>query len=243
MSENRNWQIATLVKSELASVNVKSLVFKINPSTILGARAGQHYDIRLTAPNGYVAERSYSVASPPEQSNELEFGVQLLENGEVSPYLWQMNLGEQVEVRGPIGGHFTWCHTMPGPLVLIGVGSGVVPLVSMIRHWQKNLHLSDEENKERKVILLASFRSLEHVLYKQELEKLELENNNFKFVKVLTDHEARINSEKLKNVLGDVLEKMPMIYICGPTKFVEAMANNLVALGTNPHLIKTERFG
>ncbi|MEK7650658.1 MAG: FAD-binding oxidoreductase [Patescibacteria group bacterium] len=243
MSENKNWQIATLVKSELASVNVKKLVFKINPSTVLGAsKAGQHYDIKLTAPNGYVAERSYSVASPPEQTDEIEFGVQLFENGEVSPYLWQMKpatagkSGDQVEIRGPIGGHFTWCHTMPGPLVLIGGGSGVVPLISMIRHWQKNLD-------DRKVILLASFRSLEHVLYRAELEKLESENQNFKFTKVLTNHEARIDSEKLKNVLGEVLAKMPMIYICGPTKFVEAMSNYLVTLGTNPHLIKTERFG
>ena len=93
------------------------------------------------------------------------------------------------------------------------------------------------------MILLASFRSLEHILYKTELEKLELENKNFKFTKVLTDHEARIDQDKIRSVLSDVLEKMPMIYICGPTKFVEAMASNLVALGTNPHLIKTERFG
>lgn len=250
MSENKNWQIATLVRSELASVNVKKLVFKLNSPQNL--RAGQHYDIKLTAPNGYVAERSYSVASPPEQGDEIEFGVQLLENGEVSPYLWQMKPatagkpGEQVEIRGPIGGHFTWCHTMPGPLVLIGGGSGVVPLISMIRHWRENLNLADEENKlnsDRKVILLASFRSLEHVLYRTELEKLELENQNFKFTKVLTNHEARIDSEKLKSVLGEVIDKMPMIYICGPTKFVEAMASNLVTLGTNPHLIKTERFG
>ena len=241
-SLNKNWQIATLIKSELASVNVRALTFKLEKAPEL--KSGQHFDIKLTAPNGYVAERSYSVASSPEQGDEIEFGVQLLENGEVSPYLWQMKPatagkpGDQVEIRGPIGGHFTWCHTMPGPLVLIGGGSGVVPLVSMIRHWKNNPSADG-----RQVILLASFRSLEHVLYKTELEKLELENKNFKFTKVLTDHEARIDSEKLKSVLGEVINKMPMIYICGPTKFVEAMASNLVALGTNPHLIKTERFG
>lgn len=244
---NKNWQIATLIKSEQVSVNVKSLVFKLaNKQEV---KAGQHYDIRLTAPNAYVAERSYSLASPPEQTqekSEIEFGVQLLTDGEVSPYLWQMKPDEQVEVRGPIGRHFVWCHSMPGPLVLIGGGSGVVPLVSMIRHWKNNLNSPDQEdtlNKNRRVILLASFRTLGHIFYKSELERLVQENETFKFVKVLTDREARIDSEKLKRVLNEIIDKMPMIYICGPTKFVEAISGSLVEMGINPHTIKTERFG
>lgn len=248
MSENKiakNWQIATLVKSELVSSEVKALTFKLE--NWHAHYAGQHYDIRLTAANGYQAERSYSVASPPEQAGEVEFGVQLLADGEVSPFLWQLKLAEQIEVRGPIGGHFVWNHEMPGPLVLIGGGSGLVPLMAMIRHWQANLisTLSTEktEREGREVFLIASARTPEQIVYKTELAALARANENFKLTQIITSQAKRLDAAKLQEILGPVLVQMPAIYICGSTKFVEAIANALVSLQVNPHLIKTERFG
>ena len=210
-------------------------------------RAGQHYDIRLTAPSGYQAERSYSVASPPEQKGVVEFGVQLLQSGEVSPYLFALKPGEQVELRGPIGGHFIWDVSMKSPLVLIGGGSGMVPLMSMIRHHLKNI----DRDKEREIIFLISARTLGHVLYKEELEKIVKENPHVKIVQTLTDarpegwngYKRRIDAGMFKEVLGSLLLKMPCIYICGPTKFVEVAANLCVEMGENSHSIHTERFG
>ena|SRR3989344_6517374 len=237
MKQDKNWQIATLVESKVIAINVKSLIFK--PARGQAHQSGQHYDLRLMAPNGYQAERSYSVASPPENPGLIEFGVQLLANGEVSPYLWELKPGKQIEIRGPIGGHFVWDYLMSGPLVLIGGGSGMVPLIAMARHWQVNWN---KETTPGQVIFLASCRTLEHVLYREELEQLEKTGNNFRFVKVLTNTEKRVDEEKLRAVLGEIASQMPMCYVCGPTGFVEAIANALVKLKINPHLIKTECF-
>ncbi len=240
-----NWQVVTLIKSELAAVNVKALTFKI--AGWQKHAAGQHYDLRLAAPGGYVAERSYSVASSPEMVRQLEFGVQLLEGGEVSPYLWQLKIGQPIELRGPIGGHFVWDVTMPGPLVLIGGGSGMVPLMAMLRHHQKQLTTSHG----REVIFLISARTIDHVLYRDELAKIEQLDSGFKKIITLTDkqpsdwssYSKRIDETMLKETLGHLIGQMPMIYVCGPTPFVEAVARQLIKLGFNSHEIKTERFG
>ncbi|MBX4210460.1 oxidoreductase [Candidatus Parcubacteria bacterium] len=241
---NRDWQIGTLRESHMVASDVKSMTFSI--PIWIPFQSGQHYDLRVTASDGYTAERSYSIASAPEQKGELEFGVQLLPDGEVSPYLFRLKEGRQIELRGPIGGHFIWNTEMPGPLILIGGGSGMVPLMSMIRH--RNNHL--DKDKGREVVAIFSARSIDHVLYKDELDKLS-SRGVYRQVVTLTDSQPsnwtgyarRIDKEMIEKELGEFKDKMPMIFICGPTPFVEAISNELVSVGFNPHMVKTERFG
>jgi len=251
MSTNtpRNWQTATLIKSRFAASNVKTLVFSVD--TLTPHEPGQHYDIRLTALNGYQAERSYSIASPSDspsgEKGVLEFGVELLKNGEVSPYLWELKPGEKVEVRGPIGGHFIWNTNMPGPLGLIAGGSGMVPLMSMLRHYSAHAAI----DPYREIVFLISARSLDRVLYREELDVFTKRHLNLRLILTLTDtpppgwsgYARRIDAEMMRAVFGPLLGKMPMLYCCGPTLFVEVAANLLVDMGFNSHEIRTERFG
>lgn len=239
-----NWQSAKLLESKMVAREVKAL--KFSASSWVKHESGQHYDIRLTSEGGYQAERSYSVASPPEERGIVEFGIQLLKNGEVSPYLFELKPGEEIEIRGPIGGHFVWNVQMPGPLVLIGGGSGMVPLMCMLRHHENNLAFS-----KREVIFLVSARTIDHVLYREELERATEKDLRLKVVFTITDsppsdwggYKRRIDREMLREVLGHLIGKTPMIYVCGPTPFVEAAAKNLVILGFNSHEVRTERFG
>lgn len=234
--------MATLMASHMIAEDVKSLTFRL--ASWQAHKSGQHYDIRLTAANGYQAERKYSVASAPEKLGEIEFGIQLLKNGEVSPYLFELPLGSQVEVRGPLGGHFIWETTMPGPLILIGGGSGMVPLVSMLRH-------AAIQRDTRPIIFLISARSQERILYQQELQELKQQLPNLQVVTTLTEshpndwkgYTRRIDKAMLEETVKDFRDAMPMIYICGPTPFVETAATLLVELGFHSHQIRTERFG
>lgn len=243
--KNKEWQTVTLIDAKPIAKNVASLRFSVSPW--VRPLAGQHYDIRLTASNGYQAERSYSLANPPEEEGVLEFGVQLLKDGEVSPYLLQLKPGDKIEVRGPIGGHFIWNYKMPGPLVLIGGGSGMVPLISMLRHWVGH----QKEDPERTIIFLISARALEYVLYKEELDAISHDYKNVQVVLTITDtippnwtgFRRRIDMDMIKEVLGRLTTEMPMIYVCGPTPFVEAVAKNLILTGFNSHEVRTERFG
>jgi len=245
----KNWVVGTLKEKKMVADNVMSLTFSIAPKDWKKFEAGQHYDIRLTAPNGYQAERSYSIANAPEQEGFIEYGVQILEDGEVSPYLWNLKEGRQVEMRGPIGGHFIWNVSMPGPLVLIGGGSGMVPLISMLRHHINNL--DTEKNTNREIIFLISARTIDRVLYKDELEEIKKKDPSIKIFTTITDnppadwkgYTRRIDKEILQETIGHLHAQMPMVYICGPTKFVEATAKNMIDIGFNPHEIKTERFG
>ncbi len=238
----QDWQVGKLIKKEMAASDVTGLIFSL--PRFQKAMAGQHYDIRLTAEGGYVAERSYSLASPPEEVGVAEFGVQFVENGEVSGYLRELSLGAEVEMRGPLGGHFVWCHTMPGPLVLIGGGSGMVPLMSMLRHHVRNF-------VPREVIFLVSAKTVDRILYREELLKYAREVAGFRFVEAITDmapegfggYTRRVDLPMLKEVFGGLAYKMPMAYICGRTGFVEAVTPGLIQLGFNSHEIKTERFG
>ncbi len=239
------WHVGTLLKSEMVAVNVMSLSFKLEDW--MRHEAGQHYDIRLTAPGGYMAERSYSAASTPEDEGIVEFGVQLLENGEVSPYLFKLAPGKQIEMRGPIGGHFVWNTEMQGPLILIGGGSGMVPLMAMLRHHMNHL----EKDTGREIIFLVSARTIDHVLYRKELEEIQKKDPNVKVVLTITDnppegwtgYKRRVDRDMLTEVLGKIQEKNPLTYICGPTPFVEAIANHMIALNFDREKIKTERFG
>ena len=240
-----DWQVATLIRSAPIATNVRSLIFAVD--SWREHVSGQHYSIRLTAPDGYQAQRDYSVASPPERAGVLEFGIELFPDGEVSPYLHQMPVGEKVELLGPIGGHFNWDISMPGPLVLIGGGSGVVPLMSMIRHHLH--HLGAEDSRE--VYLLVSARTKGHVLYWDELQAARERDPNFNLTFTLTREApadwdgstGRVDMMMLEDLYAHLRDKMPMIYVCGPTPFVEAVAGDLVELDFSTHQIRTERFG
>jgi ferredoxin-NADP reductase len=241
---NNVWQIATLKEKKKVAENVLSMVFKL--PKIENFKSGQHFDFRLTAPSGYVAERSYSIANVDNNDGEVEFGIELLKDGEVSPFLWQLNPGRQLEMRGPIGGHFIWDSSMPGPLILVAVGSGMVPLMSMLRD-----HVLKEANSDRKIVLLLSVKTPHELLYADELKTLMEKNTSINFFPIFTretpegwtGYNRRIDKKILEETILPVKDQMPMTYICGPTAFVETVANELVNLGFNPHTIKTERFG
>jgi ferredoxin-NADP reductase len=236
------WYTATLVSSELASSNVKKLVFSVPEWP--GHKAGQHVDIRLTSEGGYVAERSYSIANAPG-GTLVELGVELLENGEVSPYLWHIEPGAQIELRGPIGGHFIWDTDTSGPLVLVAGGAGLVPLMSMLR-----LH-AREEKPGREIVLIISMRSIDKLLYAKEIESIAANDTHVRVVVTLTEtvpegwngYSRRIDPAMFETELSSVQGKSPDIYVCGPTKFVEAAASILIKLGYESGSIRTERFG
>lgn len=240
-----SWLIGTLVSTKMVAENVKSLTFEVLGWP--GHKAGQHCDIRLTSETGYQAQRSYSIANAPGVgSTTVEFGIQILDNGEVSPYLFALAVGDKVEIKGPLGGHFVWDTTMPGPLVLIAGGSGIVPLMSMLRE-----HITQIKNTDRKIVLLVSARTKNKIPYYAELEEYRQRYSNIHIVYTLTEespkdwtgYTRRVDKVMLTEITAGLLDKMPMTYICGPTGFVEAIANTLVEMGLNPHEIKTERFG
>ncbi len=200
-------------------------------------RAGQHVDVRLTAEDGYQAQRSYSIASAPGEP--LAITVERLEDGEVSPYLvGEAHEGDRFEVRGPIGGYFVWDADEPEPVLLVAGGSGVVPLMAMARHWAR-------AGGEAPMRLLYSSRSLEDVIYREELETLGID-----VVHTLTREQPpgwsgyarRIDDELLREVAFPASES-PRVYVCGSTRFVDAAADGLVRLGYDPAWVRTERFG
>ena len=200
-------------------------------------RAGQHLDVRLTAEDGYQAQRSYSIASAPDEP--LAITVERLDDGEVSPYLVdEVREGDVLEVRGPIGGYFVWDGDEPEPVLLVAGGSGVVPLYAMARHRA-------QVGATAPMRLLYSSRSWEDVIYRDELETLGLE-----VVHTLTrtqpagwaGYSRRIDDELLREVAFPVGER-PRVYVCGSTRFVDAAADGLVRLGYDPVWIRTERFG
>jgi ferredoxin-NADP reductase len=207
-----------------------------------GHRAGQHLDVRLTADDGYQAQRSYSIASAPELG-QVEITVELVDEGEVSPYLVEeVRPGDVFEIRGPIGGHFTWSADQGGPLLLVGGGSGLAPLMAMLRH--RAARGSDAEAR-----LLLSARTAEEVLYAAELDALEPRAG-------LTVHRTytrgapagwtgfarRVDAAMLEEV-GPPPDAMPRVFVCGPTGFVEAVADLLVGVGHGFASIHAERFG
>ena len=207
-----------------------------------GHRAGQHVDVRLTADDGYQAQRSYSIASAPEDGNLL-LTVERLDDGEVSPYLVdELRTGDELELRGPIGGYFVWEPSLGGPLLLVGGGSGVVPLRSMLRHHRAI-------GSTVPLRMLYSARSLSDVIYCGDLTGTVAEDVidvRLTLTRAQPDgwrgYGRRIDRELLAEVAWPPSER-PLIYVCGPTGFVETAASLLVALGHEPSRIRTERFG
>ena len=207
-------------------------------------RAGQHYDIRLTAEDGYRAQRSYSIASEPQREGQVELTVELVENGEVSTFLHQAaTVGDRFEVRGPIGGYFVWEAAQGGPLLLIGGGSGVVPLMSMLRHRAA-------ANATLPARLLYSSRSYDDIIYRDELDRFAAKRDGFELFHTLTRSQpqawqgyARRIDEQMLSEVSRVYGTQAMTFICGPTALVESAANALLQLGLRPDRIRTERFG
>jgi ferredoxin-NADP reductase len=201
-------------------------------------------DVRLTAEDGYQAERSYSIASPPEEAPHVTLTVERIDDGEVSPYLTEeLRVGDKLELRGPIGGYFVWEAQIGGPLLLVAGGSGIVPLMAMIRHGAA-------AGSTVPIRLLYSSRSLEDVIYRDELDQLMKSSATLEVLQTLTraqppgwtGYARRIDTHMLREVAWP-LDQHPLMFICGPTPFVETAAASLVALGHEPARIKTERFG
>ena len=234
-----NWQLADVLDVTPETDRVKTLVLDVPGWP--GHRAGQHVDVRLTAEDGYQAERSYSIASAPS-GKHLELTVECLDDGEVSPYLTdELHAGDKLELRGPVGGYFVWEPPVGGPVLLVGGGSGVVPLMAIIR--ERAAADSDVDMR-----LLLSSRTWDDVIYREELERIM--GGGLTVTHTLTRAQQEGWSGYARRIDGEMLAEVgpgpgdrPHVYVCGPTPLVEAVATALVALGHKPSRIKTERFG
>ena len=235
------WRLAELIEVVPETPRTKSLVLEV--SGWEGHKAGQHVDVRLTAEDGYQAQRSYSIASAPEDER-LVLTVDRLDDGEVSPYLTDVLMaGDKLELRGPIGGYFAWEAKDGGPLLLVGGGSGVAPLMAMIRHRAF-------VGSEVPTRLLYSSRSYEEIIYRKELEDLAARDGSLEVIHTLTRSKPEGWSGYYRRIDADMLaevtwspDQSPLAFVCGPTLLVEAVGAALVSLGHTPARVKTERFG
>jgi ferredoxin-NADP reductase len=232
-----SWQIANVDAVVDETSRVRTLVLDVPDWQ--GHQAGQHLDVRLTAEDGYRAERSYSIASAPHEP--VAITVERLDDGEVSPYLTEeLRPGDALELRGPVGGYFVWSARDGGPLLLVAGGSGIVPLRAMLRERRRS-------GSEVPARLLYSSRSPGDVIYRAELDQL---TDGVEVVQTLTREQPegwtgyarRVDAELLGEVAWPA-EQGPLAFVCGPTSFVESVADGLVALGYPPARVKTERFG
>jgi len=235
------WQIATVKAVRTETTEVKTLTLTLPDWT--PHRPGQHYDVRLTAEDGYSAQRSYSVASEPERAGEIDLTVERIADGEVSPFLDDtLRVGDRFEVRGPIGGYFVWDSSIGGPLLLVAGGSGVVPLMAMLRHRAA-------ARVKEPARLLYSARTYEQIIYGPELEMLA-QRNGLTVSYALTrsqpsgwkGYARRIDDAMLKDV-SEPLGRNALAFICGPTALVEVAADGLERVGLPADRIRTERFG
>jgi ferredoxin-NADP reductase len=235
------WRLGTVVETVAETPRATSVV--VDVPGWAGHRPGQHLDLRLTAEDGYQAQRSYSIASPPEDPR-VAITVERLEDGEVSPYLTDdLRAGDRLELRGPIGGYFTWQVEAGGPLLLVAGGSGVVPLMAMLRHRAG-------AGGAVPARLLYSSRAPEDVIYRAELERLAAADGSLEVLHTLTraqppgwtGYRRRVDRAMLEEVAWPAAER-PLVFVCGPTRLVESVATALVDLGHEPGRIRTERFG
>ena len=244
VSGRLEWRVATVVDVRAESPRARTIVLDVPDWA--GHKAGQHVDIRLVAEDGYQAQRSYSIASAPEESS-VALTVERIEEAEVSPYLCDvLRVGDGLEVRGPIGGYFVWDVAQTGPLFLVAGGSGIVPLMAMLRHHAR---AAESARAQAPVKLLYSARTLDGVIYRAELERLaESPHVDVSIAltrNVPTDWRGfgrRIDRAMLDEA-GWPPSQAPRIFVCGPTPLVESTATLLVALGHDPSRIRTERFG
>jgi ferredoxin-NADP reductase len=235
-----NWQLGTVVDLADETPHVRSIVLDLPDWP--GHRAGQHVDVRLTAEDGYQAQRSYSIASSPEDG-QVVLTVEVLDDGEVSPYLAdELRVGDQLELRGPIGGYFVWTADLGGPVQFFAGGSGVVPFRAMLRHWAAS-------NGGVPARLLYSARRLDDVIYRDELARMAGNDGvaiHFTLTREWPDrwdgYRRRVDREMVEEVAWSP-EDRPLVYVCGPTGFVETVADAMVELGHDQARIRTERFG
>jgi ferredoxin-NADP reductase len=237
------WQEATI--EAIASLTPRVKSFMLRPPLWRPFVAGQHLDIRLTAPDGYQAQRSYSVASAPDAEGTYELAIEALEGGEVSPFFHEVaQVGDRIEIRGPFGGYFNWTVANRGPILLIGGGSGVVPLISMVRH--RAARQSDVAMGR-----LFGARGMADAAFADELQAFDAAADDFRLAFALSREEAtrpqdfsgRIDAAVIGNVLGTIGRAPRTVYVCGANRFVEAVTTHLVAVGQPPATIRTERFG
>ena len=242
MRKTLDWQIATLTDVRPETAKVKSFTLSLPDWT--PHRAGQHYDVRLTAADGYQAQRSYSIASEPERPGEVDLTIERIEDGEVSSYMHDVLIeGDRLEVRGPIGGYFVWEASMVEPLLLVAGGSGIVPLMSMLRHRRA-------AGAGNPTTLLYSSRRYEDIIYREELDALQKADNHPEVYHTLTRNQPsgwqgysrRIDEAMLAEV-AKPLGRAAQVFICGPTLLVESAADLLVRIGLKSDQIQTERFG
>ena len=236
-----SWRLAAVAEVRRETPRVVTIALDVPGWD--GHLAGQHVDVRLTAEDGYQAERAYSIASAPD-GERVELTVERLEDGEVSPYLaGELRPGDQLELRGPVGGYFVWEPDRGGPLLLVAGGSGVVPMMAMLR--RRAAAASQVPAR-----LLYSSRTLEDVIYREELDRLAGAADGLTVAHVLTraqppgwtGYARRIDAAMLEEV-GWRPGERPLAYVCGPTRLVEVVAGQLVALGHDPARVRTERFG
>ena len=239
--ERLNWKLGEVVELIEETPRVRSIILDVPEWT--GHRAGQHVDVRLTAEDGYQAQRSYSIASPTDE-NRLMLTVERLSDGEVSPYLVdELRPGDDIELRGPIGGYFVWEARFGGPLLLVAGGSGIVPLMAMLRHRTAS-------GSTESALLIYSSRSFEDIIFREEFEQLTARSAGVEVIHTLTrsqppgwsGYARRIDAQMLAESAFPPASR-PVTYICGPTSFVEAASRALVLLGHEAKRIRTERFG
>ncbi|PSH62516.1 FAD-binding oxidoreductase [Phyllobacterium sophorae] len=243
VSAQAKWQKAAITGLVRQTPRVISIFFR--PSLIFPYRPGQHVDVRLSAPDGYQAQRSYSIASAPESGGVIELAIERLDDGEVSTFFHDVaTIGDEIELRGPIGGHFIWTVEDGGPILLIGGGSGVVPLVSMLRHRAA-------QNASPPVLLLYSARTWDELIFREELLALKQEGNRFDLVLTLTrehaahiaDYDRRIDPAMVAELLHRMLSPPNQVFVCGSNAFVTAASDALIAADVPAAIIRTERYG
>ncbi|MEJ1964082.1 MAG: ferredoxin reductase [Gammaproteobacteria bacterium] len=237
------WQTATIRRIVQEAPRVKSFFIELpQPFAFL---AGQHVDVRLTAPDGYQAQRSYSIASAPERPGPIEITIDRLDDGEVSTFFHDVaTVGDTIELRGPFGGHFIWTHEDGGPVVLAGGGSGVVPLMSIVRHrFARQLRTP--------MLLLFSARTWGDLIYRDELLACSERKNGFELAIALTreaarragDYSRRIDREMFIESLSRLPGMPNHVYVCGSNAFAEAAAEHLIAAAVPKEIIRIERYG
>jgi ferredoxin-NADP reductase len=225
------WQIATVTAIRPETPSVKS--FRLELPMWMAHLPGQHYDVRLTAPDGYVAQRSYSIASSPLDEGEIELTIDRLDDGEVSPYFHDVvQEGDRVEVRGPFASYFVWRGTEPGPVLLVGGGSGVVPLMAMLRHRRRAL-------PEAEMRLVYSVRTAADVIFADELDGDATLTYTREPPAGWAGHIGRLDAA----LVGEAAEGAMTAYVCGSNGFVEAASRLLLDAGLQAAWIRTERFG
>ncbi len=237
------WQSATV--TEIVARTPRITSFFLAPAAPFAFVAGQHVDVRLTAPDGYRAMRSYSIASAPEEPASLELAIERLADGEVSPFFHDVvQVGDAIDLRGPLGGYFVWPRVDDGAVLLVGGGSGVVPLMSMIRHRRAT-------RDPRAVTLLYSVRSNADALYRDELAALDANDDGFRLVMTVTreapsrpgDYGRRIDATMMREVIAGMPVAAARVYVCGANAFVNAAADGAVAAGVAAANVLTERYG